>query len=109
MGKNVLFYIDVLLDRSPPVSEKWFHKSSLKNIMLHWWQNKILKDVGIISHKTSLPSDIPLNRTILIPKMWKKMCNLQKLCGECNLKISKMHVRSKNQNLKIVLNRVYYM
>ena len=32
----------------------------------------------VVSHKTSLDSDIHLHKTILIPKMWKKMRNLQK-------------------------------
>ena len=41
--------------------------------------------------QTSFPSDIPLHKTILIQKMWKKMRNLQKPWGPCDLKIMKMH------------------
>ena len=55
----------------------------------------------VTSHKTSLPYDIPLPKTILIPKIWKKIQNFQKPSGAWDLKILKMHgevKKSKSEN-----------
>ena len=43
---------------------------------------------------------IPLPKTILLPKMWKKMRNFEKLSGAWDLKILKMHGEVKNSKFE---------